>query len=111
MRRVRQIENHCGVRFRAAAVRIRARKVNASIKVQGPIWIDIDIQRLEIRRSVDETDIARLNEIICDDDMFLIRSDFDVMRADGRLDFVGIVEAFDVVEVGNVERGDVIRCC
>ena len=43
--------------------------------------------------------------------MFLIRRYFDVVRADGWLDLVWIIEAFDVGQVGDVESSDVVSSC
>jgi hypothetical protein len=38
----------------------------------------------------------------------LVRRDLDVVRADGRLDLVWVVEPLDVVEVADVEGCDVV---
>jgi len=97
------------MRLRApSTLRILRLKVNRTVKVQRAIGVDVDVQRLEIGRGIDEADVARLHEIICDDDVFLVRCDLDVVRADARLHFVGVVETLDVGEVGNVEGCDVV---
>ena len=40
--------------------------------------------------------------------MLLVGSDLDVVRPDGRLIFIGVVEALDVVQVGDIEGSDVV---
>lgn len=79
--------------------------------MQAPIGININIKCLEISRCVDQSDISGLHEIIGDNDVFLVGGDFDVVGSDCGLDFVGVVEALDVVKVGDVEGCDVVCCC
>jgi hypothetical protein len=43
--------------------------------------------------------------------VLLVRRDLDVVRADGRLVLVRVVEALDVVQVADVERCDVVGGC
>lgn len=86
-------------------------KINKSVKVKAAIRVDINIERFEVCWCVDDPNVARLNEIVCDHNMFLVWGDFDVMGANGRLIFIRIVETFGVVQVGNVEGSDVIGCC
>lgn len=74
--------------LRTATVGIRSRKVNAPVKVQRPIRVDINIQRLEVSGGVDKADLAGLHEIVRDDDVLLIRSDLDVVGTDGGLNGV-----------------------
>lgn len=111
MCRICQIKNHRGMRFRPSAIRIRPCKINGPVKVQRAIGIDVDIQRLIIRRGVDEAYIARLDEVVRNDNVLLVRGDFDVVRADGGLDFIRVIEAFDVFEVRDVECSDVVCGC
>jgi hypothetical protein len=86
-------------------------KIDAAIEMQTPIWIDINIQRSVIRRRIDQSNVSGLQEVISDDDMFLVRSDFDVMRSDCWLDGVWVVKSLDVAKVSDVEGGDVVVCC
>lgn len=85
-------------------------KINGPVEMQTSIGIDINIQRPIISGSVDQANIAGLHEVIGDNDVFLVRSDLDVVRPDGWLNSVGIIEAFDVVEITDVERGDMVVC-
>lgn len=86
-------------------------EINSPIKVQASIRIDINIQSLEISRGVDQPNIPSLDEVISDNDVFLIWCYFDIVRSDGWLNGIGVVESFDVVEIGDVERGDVVCGC
>jgi hypothetical protein len=99
------------MRLRPTPVRKLLLEINSPIKVETSIRIDINIQRLEISRCVDETNIASLDEVIRDDDVFLVGGDFDVVGSDGGLDCGGVVETLDVAEVRDVERGDVVVGC
>ena len=48
------------------------------LKYRDSSGVDINIQCLEVCRGVDETNIARLNQLICHDKMFLIRRHFEI---------------------------------
>lgn len=93
------------------AVAILCCKIDRSVKVKAAIRVDIYIERFEVCWCVDDPNLARLDEIVCDNDVFLVWGDFDVMGANGRLNFIGVVETFGIVQVGYVEGGDVISCC
>jgi hypothetical protein len=54
------------------------------------------------------TYIASLDEVARHEQVLLVRRDLDVVRADDGLLLIGVVEALDVVEVGDVQRGDVV---
>jgi len=86
-------------------------EINGAIKMQASISIDINIQRLKVSRGVDQTDITCLNKIIRNDDMFPIQGNFNVMRTNGRLNGIGIIETLDIVEVGDVEGSYAIIGC
>ena len=111
MIRIRQIKNNTRMRLRTPSIGVRRREINRTIEVQTAIIIDINIQSLEIRRRVQDANLPGLHKVIGDDNVFLVRGDLDVMGPDRRLHFVWVVEALDVVEVGDVERGDVVGCC
>jgi hypothetical protein len=88
----------------------RPRKINRTIKPQAPIPLYINIQCLEIRWCIQDANLPGLDKVICDHDMFLIGRDFDIVRADGRLDLIWVIETFDRGEIRDVEGGDVVRC-
>lgn len=111
MRRIAKVKNHRGMWFRSSTVGVWPCEINGAIEVERSIWVAIDVQSLVICRSVEKADIAGLDKVVGNDDVLLIRGDFDVVRADGRLRFVGVVEAFDIVEVGDVKSSDVVCCC
>jgi hypothetical protein len=99
------------MRLRPAPVRKLLLEINSPIKMQTSIRIDINIQRLEICRRIDETNIASLDEVVCDDDVLLVGRDLDVVGTDGGLDCGGVIETLDITEVGDVERSDVVVGC
>lgn len=83
-------------------------QVDGAVEVEGAVFVDVDVQSLEIGGRVNDADVTGLDEVIGDDDVLLIGSDLDVMGADGGLDSVGVVETLDVVQIGDVERSDVV---
>lgn len=111
MIRIREIENNGAMRLPTTAIIKLLCKIDASAKVKAAIRIDIYIQRFEVRWGIDDPNVARLDEIVCYHNVFLVWGDFDVMGANGRLNFVGVVETFGIVQVGYVEGGDVVGCC
>ena len=52
-----------------------------------------------------------MQEVVSDDDVFLVRSDFDVMRSDCWLDGAWVIESLNVVEVRDIEGSNVVICC
>ena len=110
MRRISKIKNDSRMRLRAPTVRKSGLKINAAIKMQGAIGIDVDVEAPVVGGGVDVADVAGLHKVVGHHNVFLVRGDFDVMRAQRRLLLVGVVEALWVVEIGDVERGDVIGC-
>jgi hypothetical protein len=99
------------MRLRPPTVRILIREVNGTVEAQPSIGQDIDVQRLEVGGGVDQPDVPGLHEVVGDDDVLLVGGDLDVVRPDGGLDGVWVVEALHVVKVGDVERGDVVCGC
>lgn len=83
-------------------------EVDGAVEAQGAVVLDVDVEGLEVSRGVDEADLAGLDEVVGDDEVLLVGGDLEVVGADGGLDDVGVVEALDVVEVGDVEGGDVV---
>jgi len=96
------------MRLRPTTVRKLLSEVDRPVKAERAVLIDINVQRLEVGWSVDDANVAGLHEVIGDDDVLLVGSDLDVVRSDSRLVFIGVVEALDVVQVGDVEGGDVV---
>jgi hypothetical protein len=113
MRRIRQIKHNTGVRLGSPTIINPTSgkllfKINTAIEMQATIRIDIDIQRAEISRGVDEPDIAGLHKVIGNNDVFLVRRDLNVVRADCGLGHRRVIETPDVVEIMDVEGGDVV---
>jgi hypothetical protein len=116
MSRISQVKHHTGMWLGSPAIGDPSPgelllKIDAAIEVQAAIRVDVNVQGSEISWRVDESDIASLHEIVGDDDVLLVRGDLDVVGSDGRLDRVWIVETDDVVQVRDVESGDVIGGC
>lgn len=99
------------MRLSTTTVRERAREIDRAVEMERAVGVDVDIKRLKISRAIEDADVAGLYKVIGDDDVFLIRGDLNVVGSDGGLNFIGVVEPFDVVEVGDVERGDVVAFC
>ena len=70
--------------------------------MQRAVVIDVDIQRFEVSRSVDKPNISGLDKIVSDYNVLLIRRDFDVVRTDTGLNFIGVVQTLDVGEIRDV---------
>jgi hypothetical protein len=96
------------VRLRASAVSIAPLEINRAVEAQASIGQDINPLRLEVRRRVHDANIASLHEVVRDEQVLLIRRDLEVVRADDTLVLIGIVETLDVLEVGDIESGDVV---
>lgn len=111
MIRIGEIEYNSAMWLPPAAVAEFSCKIDVSVKVKAAIRVNIYIERFEVCWCVDDPNVARLDEIVCDHDVFLVWGNFDVMGANGRLNFIGIVQTFGIVQVGYVEGGDVIGCC
>ena len=106
--RISEVEDDSGVRLRATAVGELLGEVDGTVEAERAVVVDVDVQRLEVGGSVDDANIAGLHEIIGDDDVLLVRSNLDVVRANGGLVFIGVVKALDVVQVRNVEGSNVV---
>lgn len=83
--------------LRAPTVRKLLLEVNRTIEAQSSVGQDINIECFVISRSVDKTNVAGLDEVVGDDDVFLVRGDFYVVGSDGGLDFIGVIESLDIV--------------
>ena len=96
------------MRLRATTVGEFPSEVDGTVEAERAIVVDVNVQRLEVCGSVDDTDVAGLHEVVGDDDVLLIGSDLDVVGSNGGLIFIGVVEALDVVQVRNIEGSNVI---
>jgi hypothetical protein len=99
------------VRLSTATVRELLAEVDSPVEVQATIIIDINVQRLEVSRGIDDADLAGLNKVIGDYQMLLVRSDLDVVGTHGGLVLVGVIQALDIVQIGDVQGGDVVGGC
>lgn len=90
------------MRLGTTTVRKLAAEVDAAVKAEAAVIVNVDVQGVEVGRGVDEADLAGLHEVVRDSDVLLVRGYLDVVRADGGLVLVRVVEALDVVEVADV---------
>lgn len=108
--RIREIKNNTRMRLRSTTVRKLLAKVNSPVEAEASILIEVNVQRLEVSRGVDQTNLASLYEVIGDHDMLLIWGHLDIVGSDSGLVFVGVIQTLDVVEVADVQCGDVVGC-
>lgn len=92
----------------ATTALVEVGEVNGAVEAQGAVVLDVDVEGLEVSGGVDDADLAGLDEVVGDDKVLLVGGDLEVVGADGGLDGVGVVETLDVVEVRDVEGGDVV---
>lgn len=83
-------------------------EVNAAIEAQRAIIEDVDVKSLEVGRGIDDADLTGLHEIIGDDDVFLVWRDLDVVGTNGWLDLIRVIQTLDVVEVADIQGGNVV---
>lgn len=86
----------------ATTVSERAGEIDCTVEMKRAVGIDVDIKTFVVSRSVDKADGAGLHKVVGDNNMFLVGRYFDVVGADGGLEFIGIIKALDVVKVGDV---------
>lgn len=106
--RVSEVEDNRRVRLRATTVGEFPGEVDGAVKAERAIIVDVNVQRLEVGRSIDDTNVTGLHEVVGDDYVLLVGSDLDVVGSDGGLILIGVVEALDVVEVGDIEGSNVV---
>lgn len=84
------------------------REVDASVEVETSVVQDVDVQRPEIRRCVDQANVTGLQEIIRDHKMLLVGRDLEEVRSHRILNLIWIVETLDIVEVGDVKGRNMV---
>jgi hypothetical protein len=96
------------VRLRATTIGEFSGEVDGTVEAERAVLVDVNVQRLEVCRSIDDPDVTGLHEVIGDDDVLLIGSNLEVVGSDGGLIFIGVVKALDVVQIGDVEGSDMV---
>lgn len=99
------------MRLSTAAVGELIQEIDGAAKMEGSVRVDVNVQRLIIGGRVEDADVARLHKVVGHHDVFLVRRDLDVMRANGGLVVVRVIQPFDVVQIGDVEGRDVVGRC
>lgn len=77
-------------------------EVNRAVEGKATVLLEVDVERLEVSRGVDDTDVASLDEVVGDDQVLLVGSDLQIVRSDSRLVLIGVIQTLDVVEVADV---------
>lgn len=96
------------MRLRATTVGELLSEVDGAVEAERAVIVNVNVQRLEVCGSIDDTDVTSLHEVIRDDDVLLVGGDLDVVRTNGGLILIGVVKALDVVQVGDIEGSDVV---
>lgn len=63
---IRQIKDDTRMWLRATTVGKLLGKVNRPVETQAAVVVEVDVQRLEVSRGVDDTDLAGLDKVIGD---------------------------------------------
>lgn len=98
------------MRLRTTPLRKLLAEIDCPVEAQATILIQVDIERLEISWCVDQTDLTGLHEVIRDEEMLLVRRHLDIVRADGWLILIWVIQTLDVVQIADVEGCDVVCC-
>lgn len=77
-------------------------EVNRAVERKAAVLLEVDVQSLEVSRGVDDTNIASLDEVVGDDQVLLVGSDLEIVRSDGRLVLIGVIQTLNVVQVADV---------
>lgn len=83
-------------------------EVDGTVEGQATVLVEINVQSLEVSWSVDDTNLSSLHEVIGDNHMLLVGGDLDVVRADGGLILIGVIETLDIVQVADVQGSNVV---
>lgn len=105
---VSEVKDNTGVGLSAATVGELLAKVDGAVEGQATIFLDIDVERLEVGGGVDDTNLTGLDKVVGDDQVLLVGCDLDVVRADSGLVLIGVIKTLDVVQVTDVQSGDVV---
>jgi hypothetical protein len=105
---VSQVKDDGRVRSTSSTVGEWSGEVNGPVEVKGSIRVDVNVLDLVVRGSVDQTNLLLLKEVISDDNVLLIRSNLDVMRADDWLLGVRVIKALRGAQVRDVESEHVV---
>ena len=77
--RVCQVKDYGGIRSTSSTIGVWAREIDRAVEVERAICIEINVEDFEVGWSIDKSSLARLDEIIHNDKMFLIGYDLDIV--------------------------------
>lgn len=90
------------MRLSTAAIGKLLGEVNRAVERKAAVLLEVDVKRLEVSRGVDDTNVASLDEVVGDDQVLLVGGDLEIVRSDGRLVLIGVIQTLDVVEVADI---------
>lgn len=105
---VSEIKDNTGVRLGSTAVGELLVKVNGSVERQASILLEVNVKSLEVSWGVDDSDVTGLDKVIGNNQVLLVGSDLDVVGSNSRLVLIRVIETLDVVQVANVQSGNVV---
>lgn len=83
-------------------------EVNGAVEVQAAVIVEINVQRFEVSRRVDKTNVSGLHKVVGDDDVLLVRRDLNVVGASSGLVFIRVIQTLDVVQIADVKGSNVV---
>lgn len=96
------------MRLGTTTFRERLVEVNGPVEVQAAVVVEINVQRPEVSRGVENTNISGLHKVVGDDEVLLVRRDLDIVRANTWLNLVRVIQTLDVVQIADVKGGNVV---
>jgi len=96
------------VRLSTSAVGELLAEIDSSVERQATVLIEIDVQGLEVSWSVDDTNFSGLHEIVGNNNMLLVGSNLDIVRADSWLILIRVIKTFDIVQVTDIQSSNVV---
>jgi len=83
-------------------------EVDAAVETETSIREDVNPLSLEIGGGVDYTDLSSLNKVVGNEEVLLVGTDLQIVRSNDALVFIRVVNALEVVQVGNIECRNMI---
>ena len=83
-------------------------EVDGSVEGQASILLEVNVKSLEVSRGVYDADITSLDKVVGNNEVFLVGGDLDIVGSNGRLVLIGVIETLDVIQVADIESGDVV---
>lgn len=95
----------------ASSVRKLRREVNAAVEAQAAIRKNVNPLSFEIGRGIDDTNLARLDKVVSDQQVLLVGANLDIVGSDDALVFIRVIETLNIIEVRNIKRSNMVADC